>query len=178
LIEKFEIQFVIFIFNKEIFYIYRINHVESHMKKSKEIKIEIEAFIQATEDTEKAMHAIKNLVPPELQEIDFTIEKLRGVYHNPITVVRAHFTENAQQILEYVAQRLEESDKEYLFQSISKRVNEKGHFFLRFGKQELFGEKMKIKELKDTIKMKISLSRKCSIQDIKIILQEMDLIKA
>ena len=147
------------------------------MKKIREIGIE--AFIQATEDQEKAVFAIKNLFPPELrEEIELDIDKLRGVYHNQITVIRAKFAANAQQVLEYISNKLNTSDKEYLFKSISRRVDEKGNIFLRIGKQELFQEKMEIKEIRDTIKMKISLTRKYSIQDIMTILQELDLIKA
>jgi len=141
-------------------------------------EIEIESFIQATEDPEKALYAIKNLFPQEFREIDFTINKLRGVYHNPITVVRAKFTENAQRVLEYIAQRLVASDKEYLFKSLSQRVDEKGNIFLRFGKQELFQERIEIKEIRDTIRMKVALPKKYSLQDITTILQEMELIKA
>lgn len=150
------------------------------MKKIREI--EIEAFIQATEDQEKAIFAIKNLFPPEIrEEIEFEIEKLRGVYHNPISVIRATCTENAQQVLEHIAQKLDVSDKAYLYKSISRRVDEKGNMFLRFGKQELFREKMGIKEERDTIRIKIMFPKKpkkYSVQDITTILEEMDLIKA
>jgi len=145
------------------------------MKKIREILIE--AFIQATEDPEKAMIAIKNLLPPDLRDSELIIDRLRGVYHNPITVVRAKFTDNAQQVLEYIAQNLGAYDKEYLYQSLSRRIDEKGNIFMRFGKQELFQEKMEIKEMKDTVKMKVAFSKKIQIQDVIVILQEMELIK-
>ena len=146
------------------------------MKKIREILIE--AFIQATEDPEKAMIAIKNLLPPDLRDAEFVINYLRGVYHNPITVIRAKFTDDAQQVLEYIARNLGAYDKEYLYKSMPRRIDEKGNIFMRIGKQELFQEKMEIKEMKDTIKIKVAFSRKFNLQDVTMILQEMELIKA
>jgi RNA binding exosome subunit len=144
-----------------------------------EIKdLEIETFIQATEDSEKVLAAIKNLFPPELREdnINFMINKVRGVFHNPIMIVRIKESHKPRSIIEYLAQQLEESDKKYLFQSIDRRI-EKGNLFLRFGKQELFQNKVEIKEIKDIVKIKITFSKKNSKYEKLIeLLEEIGLI--
>ena len=147
----------------------------------KEIKeIEIEAFIQATEDIEKVLIAIKNIIPSNLPttEDNFLIKKVRGVYHNPITIVRAKYDQDAKEIVEYIAKHLMDSDKQYLFQTLKRRVD-KGNFYLRFGKQELFKGKIKIKEMKDTVKIRIGFSRKFStLEKMTELLRNMELIES
>ncbi|HUX99522.1 MAG TPA: RNA-binding domain-containing protein [Candidatus Deferrimicrobium sp.] len=144
-----------------------------------EIKeLEIETFIQATEDSEKVLTAIKNIFPPELREdnIEFIINKVRGVFHNPITVVRTKDCPEPKKIIEYIAQQLKESDKMYLFHSMDRRI-EKEKMFLRLGKQELFQNRVEIKEIKDTVKIKITFSKKYSkVDKLLELLEEMGLI--
>jgi RNA binding exosome subunit len=145
----------------------------------KEIReLEIEAFIQATEDPEKVKIAMKNLIPQELQEDNFTIKNVRGVYHNPITVIRALYIQNVGQIVQYMGRNLKESDKRYLFQSIERRLD-KRHFYLRFAKQSLYQNKIEIQEEKDTVKVRVGFTKKyITLDRIIQILQEMELIKA
>ena len=147
----------------------------------KEIKeIFIEAYIQATEDPNKVIKAIKNVVPPELREDggQFITENVRGVFHNPITIIRVKFVQMTREIVEYLASKLLKSDKQYLLQSIKRRI-EKGNLYLRLGKQELYQNIMEIKEIKDIIKIRISFSKKYGNQkDMMRILQEIGLIEA
>ena len=144
----------------------------------REIKdIEIEGFIQATEDPERVLLAIRNIIPPELRENNISMEKVRGVFHNPIIIVRARYSQQGREILEYIAQNLGEADKNYLLQSLNRRID-KGNLYLRFGKQALYQNKMKIKDEKDTVKVRIGFSRQVSKPDkIKELLREMELIQ-
>ncbi|MFX1295544.1 MAG: RNA-binding domain-containing protein [Promethearchaeota archaeon] len=143
----------------------------------KEIKeIEIEAFVQATEDLEKVFLAIRNLIPPELQENNFILNKVRGVFHNPIIIVRTKYSQNTRQIAEYIAQNFGESNKNYLFQSLIRRID-KGNLYLRFEKQALYQKKMKIKDVKDAVKVRFRFSNKFSKKEKMIeLLREMKLI--
>lgn len=145
----------------------------------KEIKaIVIEAFIQATEDREKVLEAIHNLIPPEIREENFILKKVRGVFHNPIIVVKAKYSENVKEIIKFIAQNLNISDKKYLFQSLSRRMDN-GNLYFRVGKQALFQKNMEIKDTKDTIKVRVSFSNRFSKPEkIKELLQELDLIKS
>jgi RNA binding exosome subunit len=139
-------------------------------------KIQIEAFAQATEDTEKVSRAIRNLIPPDLREIKFSMEKVRGVFHNPIIIIRTTFSEGTEGILEYLAQNLGEADKQYLTKSLERRI-QSGNLYIRFGKQELYKNKLKIKETQDTVKARISFSnRYAKPEKLMQLLQEMELI--
>ncbi|MHA1360224.1 MAG: RNA-binding domain-containing protein [Candidatus Helarchaeota archaeon] len=139
-------------------------------------KIELEAFVQATEDVEKVIIAINNLVPPELRESDFSMDKVRGVFHNPITIVRISYIENTKEILEYIAQNLGEINRNYLSESIYRRI-ESGILYLRFEKQDLYQNKLQIKDKKDTIKVRISFSKTyASPENMIDLLREMEII--
>ncbi len=139
-------------------------------------KIQIEAFAQATEDTEKVSRAITNLIPPDLRGNKFSMEKVRGVFHNPIIIIRTTISEDAVRILEYVAQNLGAADKRYLTRSLKRRI-QTGNLYIRFGKQELYKNKLEIKETQDTVKVRISFSNRYAKPEKLIqLLQEMELL--
>jgi len=71
---------------------------------------------------------------------------------------------------------LGETDKKYLLQSLTRRID-KGNLYLRFGKQQLYQNKLEIKEIKDMVKVKVGFSNNCSTQEkMTEILRELDLI--
>ncbi len=142
-----------------------------------EIKeIEIEAFIQATEDPEKVLLAIRRILPDDLHD-ELGIEKVRGVFHNPITIIRAKFKNNMYKIIELIAQKLGEEDKNYIFQSLNRRLD-KLNLYLRFNKQALYQDQLKIKEIQDTIKVRIGFAKKFSNQEKLVeLLQGLELVK-
>ncbi|NVM54183.1 MAG: hypothetical protein HWN66_10825 [Candidatus Helarchaeota archaeon] len=143
-------------------------------------KLEIEAYIQATEDSEKVFTAIRNIIPPEIRDDEnkFITNNVRGVYHNPITIVRVKYLQKARQIVEYIAKLLSESDKKYLFQTMKRRID-KGNLYLRFGKQELYQNKLMIKEIQDMVKLRIGFSSRYSTQEkMTETLRKIGLIKA
>jgi RNA binding exosome subunit len=145
----------------------------------KEIRaIEIEAFIHATEDREKVLETIHNLIPPEIREENFILNKVRGVFHNPIIIVKARYSENVNEIIKFIAQNLNTADKKYLSQSLSRRIDN-GNLYFRVGKQALFQKKIEIQDEKDTIKVRVSFSNRFSKPEkMKELLQELDLIKS
>jgi len=134
--------------------------IELKMKVVTEITLEV--FIQATEDPEKIKTAVKNCFPPEMRnDIEFSIESLRGVFHNPIKVAKVKATEKIEEIIKYLAQQLPDADKKYLQETISRRIK-KGKLYLRFGKQELYQEHIEIKEIKDMVKVCIKFAPRYS----------------
>ncbi|MHA1651130.1 MAG: RNA-binding domain-containing protein [Candidatus Helarchaeota archaeon] len=143
----------------------------------KEIKdIEIEAFIQATEDPEKVVLAIQKMLPPNIECERFMTSNVRGVYHNPIQIIRTKLTQNTRQILEYIAKRISDADKNYLLQTLSRRI-QNNNLYLRFDKQALYRNIVQLREIKDTIRVRIGFSRKYSNQEkMKGFLQELELI--
>ncbi|MHA1267370.1 MAG: RNA-binding domain-containing protein [Candidatus Helarchaeota archaeon] len=119
-------------------------------------EIEIETFIQATEDPEKVKIALKNLIPMELQEegIEFMMQSVRGVFHNPITIIKLKKTQNVLAIVKYIMNQLSDGDRTYLKESLPRRID-KRNLYLRVGKQELYLGKMVLKEKEDMVKIKI-----------------------
>ncbi|TFG06016.1 MAG: hypothetical protein EU536_00300 [Promethearchaeota archaeon] len=140
-------------------------------------EVTVEVFIQATEESEKIKTAVKNLFPPEMRDgIKFAVERLRGVFHNPIKVVKVKATANTEEIIKYLTQQLTEADKEYLKESLSRRIA-KGKLFLRLGKQELYQGHMELKEIKDMVKVCIKFAPHYSKDKVLVeILQELGLI--
>ncbi len=140
--------------------------------------LEMETFVQATEDSEKVVKAINNILPPEMRADgnNFTMQSVRGVFHNPITIIRVRYSQEARKIIEYFAHHLSESDKRYLFQTLNRRID-KSNLYLRFGKQELYQGRIEIKEIRDIVKVRVGFTRKFSSQaKMTRILEEMELI--
>lgn len=141
-------------------------------------EVEIETFVQATEDEEKVVNAVENIIPPEMRTNgkDLARESVKGVFHNPITIIRLKYLQDAKKIVEFIAQNLSKSDKQYLLQTLNQRID-KNHFFLRFGKQELSQGRIEIKEIRDVVKVRVSFTRNYSARDkIIALLQEVELI--
>ena len=102
--------------------------------------IDVRVFAHATEDSEKVLVAVRNLLPVELGEsVVFQKTRLSGHHGNPIVLFEAKLAD--KQVLPTVLQKigagLTSLDKEQLEGDVKLHL-EKRNLYLRFDKQSAF----------------------------------------
>ncbi len=134
------------------------------------MSVEYATFIHATEDYNKVIRAIENLVPPKLRERkNVTIEETYGHYDNPIRIVKISFRnpEYAYQALMWLWGRLLDIDKAYLIRNLDLHIDEKMKFYMRLDKQDAFLGFCRLSSGDDVIKVRFSFKgSKDAIRDL------------
>ena len=118
--------------------------------------IEIVTFSHATENTERVVKALKNLLPETiLEEVEFGEEELTGYYGNPIKILRARVTEKGviNQIVALLASNLSSPDKLSLGQEMRLKGEKDRDLFIRLDKQATYLGKMQLSS-RDPIKIR------------------------
>jgi len=105
--------------------------------------VDVRVFAHATEDLERVLKAVRNILPPELADnVTFNRTVLTGHHGNPITLFEARIKNKkaARAFLEKLASGLRMVDKEALSSEIVQHV-ESGNLYIRLDKQSAyFGE--------------------------------------
>lgn len=112
----------------------------------------------ATEDLEKVKQTILHLIPEALRtKIDISDTILTGHAGNDIHLLELHVKSNRdiKNALEFLASKLTDLDKEYLFDILDKRHDKENCIFLRFNKQDAYNEEITLDDKDNTIKMVI-----------------------
>lgn len=102
--------------------------------------IDLRVFAHATEDVDKVLTAVRNLIPAELIDtVVFKKSNLTGHHGNPIVHLETKIKDRkvAQAVVEKLSQGLPISDKETLSSEIGQYV-EKGNLYLRLDKQSAY----------------------------------------
>lgn len=123
--------------------------------------INIRVFVHATEDQERVITAVGNILPLELREnAVFRKTQLTGHYGNPITLVETELTERPKlmTVLEKIGENLPSLDKETLNSELKLHL-EKGNLYLRFDKQQAFLGQLRF-SLNDPIHLQIHFRNK------------------
>ncbi len=123
--------------------------------------VDVRVFAHATEDPEKVLTAVRNLLPPSLAETaKFEKSSLEGHHGNPITLFTTQLTDKKllPLLLEKIGSGLSALDKEALNQNIKLHL-EKHNLYLRFDKQSAFLGAFKF-ALNDPIHVKIHFKDK------------------
>ena len=118
--------------------------------------IEIVTFSHATENTERVLKALRNILPETiLEEVEFGEEELTGYYGNPIKILRARVTEKEaiNQIVALFASNLSSSDKLSLGQEMRLKGERDRDLFIRLDKQAAYLGKMQLSS-RDPIKIR------------------------
>ena len=108
--------------------------------------MDIRATAHATEDTDKVLKAIRNVLPTELLEtINFTKTELTGHHKNPITLLETRIKDKttAEKTFAKIAAGLSMLDKETLNSEISQHT-EKANLYLRLDKQNAYANELKL----------------------------------
>ncbi|MEM2110756.1 MAG: RNA-binding domain-containing protein [Candidatus Bathyarchaeia archaeon] len=108
--------------------------------------VEISLFAHATENEEKVLGAVQNIIPSEYREkITFSRDRLKGEYGNPITFLKTQIRNEkiADALLRNISLNLTTLDKENLLQELDLRL-QKGNLYIRLDKQAAFLGKIKL----------------------------------
>jgi RNA binding exosome subunit len=123
--------------------------------------IDVRVFAHATEDPEKVLAAVRNILPTELGE-DAVFRKtgLTGHHGNPIVLFETKLTDKQAlpAVLQKIGDGLAALDKENLASDLKLHL-EKRNLYLRFDKQSAFQGKMRFSQ-NDPIHFKIHFKNK------------------
>jgi RNA binding exosome subunit len=128
--------------------------------------IDIRFCAHATEDLDKVVTAVQNVLPSDhVEDIRFSRSSLEGHYGNPITFfeTRIKNKETVRAIVENLSANLTSLDKEELSRDINKHV-EDGSLYLRLDKQAALQNNIKL-VTSDPIRIRIRF-RKSKLEDI------------
>jgi len=123
--------------------------------------VDLRVFAHVTEDPEKVLTAVRNLLTTKLAEtVQFKKNSLTGHYGNAITFFTTQLTEKTllPELLEKLGQTISALDKEELNTNIKLHL-EKTNLYLRFDKQAAFLGKIKFAQ-NDPIHLKIHFKNK------------------
>lgn len=123
--------------------------------------INIRTFVHATEDPDKVVNAIRNLLPKGItKNADLKKSNLTGHHRNKIIILQIHFTEKntTQAVFNKLASSLNTLDKELLNSKIKQHL-ERGNLYLRFDKQSAYLNEYKLSSA-DPIHFKIHFKKR------------------
>jgi RNA binding exosome subunit len=118
------------------------------------IGAEINLLIHATEDKERMLNLITDLLGTDKDELNST--RLIGHWGNHIDMVKARLEgERASDLSTFIFSSLDVYDRESLLNSLNAHVDDKGNFYLRIDKQKVCEGKVELSEV-DSVKIKFS----------------------
>ena len=130
--------------------------------KFKELTFEV--FSHSTENKDKVIQSIKNLIPNNLNDLlIINEEKLEGHFHNPIIKIIAILKGNneVKEILQKIIEDLDSIDRENLKNNLKSIIDESGFLYLRLNKQFAFNKKISLKtEVGDILRLKLKILKK------------------
>ncbi len=133
-------------------------------------KLEISFSVHATEDKEKNLQAVSNLIPSSIiEQAQVMEEKLEGGYKNPIKYMRLVITKanSIDKILRSLSSKLSQEDKKTLNLEFESRIDMKNKsFFLRLDKEALANDRINIASSKNIVK--ISLKIRAFTKDVNL----------
>ena len=108
--------------------------------------IDIRIFAHATEDVDRVLNAVRNILSPELIDIvAFKKTNLTGHHGNPIILFETRIKEKnaAQTVFEKLSLGLSTLDIELLNSEIKQRLD-KGNLYVRLDKQSAYLNELKL----------------------------------
>lgn len=118
--------------------------------------LELRVAIHATEDEDKVMRAISNVVPGSLlEEAEREVDEFKGHYGNRIKVVTFRVRERAGEALAHLLSRLDPRDRSHVLSTLEERVGPTGSLHLRLSKQDAFLGRLVVFEGDDVVKVTV-----------------------
>jgi len=123
--------------------------------------IEYSIVAHATEDENKVLQALTNLLPKEYRTTKIEKQIVEGHYGNRILVFKITLKgKKAIEAIKYLGNLMRKEDKTIILHTLNERTNRRGKIFMRFGKQEAYKGLITLADGDDTIKVVVSLERK------------------
>ena len=98
--------------------------------------IQLETFSHATEDIEKVKVLLSKFFS---YDITFIQNKTYGHFGNEIIMVKVELTKN-REIKDFISNFLSIVNKDYLLETIEKRIDEDGVLFIRMSKERVYND--------------------------------------
>ncbi|MEM4576759.1 MAG: RNA-binding domain-containing protein [Candidatus Nezhaarchaeales archaeon] len=121
--------------------------------------VEYTVFIHATEDYNKVIKAVENLLPPKIRSrMSIKVEETLGHYNNPIRIAKVSFRnpEQANQALSWIWNALSSEEKTYILTNLDLHIDEKMRLHVRLDKQGAFLGLVKLSFGDDVVKVVFS----------------------
>lgn len=122
--------------------------------------IDIRVFAHATEDPEKVMAAVHNILPTEfVDSITFKKDNLSGHHGNPVVLLKTRIKEKRITLatFEKLSSGLSIFEKDQLSKEITQHL-EKGNLYMRLDKQAAYHNEFKLSEI-DSIHFRVHFRR-------------------
>jgi len=122
--------------------------------------VDIRVFAHATEEADRVLNAVRNVLSPELVDIVvFKKTNLTGHHGNPITLFETRIKEKnaVQTVFERIASSLSTLDKELLNSEIKQHLD-KGNLYIRLDKQSAYLNELKLSSA-DSIRLRIHFKK-------------------
>jgi len=134
--------------------------------------VEIRFFSYATEDPDKVLSAVNNILPLELRDnVEFKQSRLKGYFGNPILSYSGSVRrEQAYKLFKHVLTQLPEMELRYLLDNLNLHT-EKGNLYMRLDKQSAFLGKLRLCH-SDPIRLRVKFKVR-SFKDLMNILNDM-----
>ncbi|MEM0329647.1 MAG: RNA-binding domain-containing protein [Nitrososphaerota archaeon] len=103
-------------------------------------KLIIQVLCHATEDREKVLRAVGNVLSGAADKISVSSETLKGYYGDPVTIMRIYLLdENAcEEVFLRILSSLSRLEREELWSERAKKGKHGGKLYIRLDKQEAF----------------------------------------
>jgi len=127
--------------------------------------VDIRVFVHATEDKEKIMAALKNIIKSDFNIIE---EHYEGYYGNLIIVISCTIeNEKAEEILNTILDNLSRPDKDNILKTFYDRIGKGNTFHIRLNKQKAYLGEYTISDADDVIKLVFKFDSKSSLEKLK-----------
>lgn len=122
-------------------------------------RLVVQVLCYATEDEEKVMKAVENLVGSEAMEhMALSSSSLTGHYGDPISLIRLTLLEGAvaKQVFRSILERLSPQEKEEIWSERAEKGRHGGKIYLRLDKQAAYLGAARISD-KDPIRIQVDI---------------------
>lgn len=119
----------------------------------------VQVLCHATEDEEKVMKAVENLVGSEAMEhMSLSSESLTGHYGDPISIIKLTLLDGrlAEKVLGSILERLSPVEREEVWSERSVRGKHGGKLYLRLNKQAAYLGAVRLSD-KDPVRIQVSV---------------------
>lgn len=127
------------------------------MKKIRIAHAEISTTIHATEDEEKVLRAVENILPKHLRaamENNLRVTEAKGYYGNPMKRLTITLeSSDAEDLYKHIIGGIDDLDFENLIATIDQRFDGKNKIFIRLSKQDAYLSNLKLLDRGDVIRI-------------------------